>query len=155
MRTLRNLRPPLVALAFLAACLLCASGCGGSDKVVTVTGRVTHKDKPVPGLTVSFVPQTPTAAGVSTGTTDEDGNYKLTVARTGERGAVLGTHKVWVSMARPTEDFDKAANKKAFRGGAPQVPPEIAEVLQKYGSAEKTPLTVEVKADEPVNLQLD
>jgi hypothetical protein len=129
-------------------------GCGSKEKVVSVTGRVTRNDKPVAGLTISFVPQTATTTGVSTGTTDEDGKYKLTVASTGTRGAVVGKHKVWVSLPRKPEELDKE-QKKAAKTQAPAVPAEFADILKKYGDQEKTPLSVEVTGDQPLDLKLD
>src|SRR5262249_1907004 len=102
MRTLMNIPRSLGAALLLTACFLGTSGCGGGGKepIVAVTGRVTHKGTPVAHLVVSFVPKDQTSAGVSTGTTDEDGRYSLTVVKTRQRGAVVGTHKVWVSLPR-------------------------------------------------------
>jgi hypothetical protein len=101
------------------------------------------------------VPQTETEAGVSTGTTDENGEYKLTVFKTGSRGAVVGTHKVWVSLPRtPPEAFENENKKKAPRTPGSQVSPDIAQILWKYGKLDTTPLTVEVTGD-PIDLKLD
>jgi hypothetical protein len=151
----------------LAACLLAALGCGGSrEKTVSVTGKVTHKDQPVAGIIVSFVPQAQTQTGVSTGETDENGKYELTVASTGRSGAVVGTHKVWISLPReeppPPVDKDEKMmkrkeekkNKKRGSLAAEALPAETAKILKKYGTLDKTPLTVEVKGD-PIDLKLD
>jgi hypothetical protein len=142
------------------ACLLTGLGCsGGTEKVVAVTGKVTHNNKPVAGIVVSFVPQTATNAGVSIGTTDEDGQYELTVFKTGEPGAVVGTHKVWVSLPRKPEISRKpegdGKKKKPAPNPAPQLPADSAEILKKYGKLDTTPLTVEVKGGQPLDLKLD
>src|SRR6266446_6916611 len=112
MRTLMNIPGRLPVILLLTACCLSGSGCsGGKEKVVAV--KVTHNGNPVAGMVVSFVPQTGTSSGVSTGETDENGHYELTVFKTGQRGAVVGTHKVWVSIPRaPTEPVDKEEKMK-------------------------------------------
>ncbi len=154
--------PRAVAMtSLLTASLLGVSGCGGSDKVVSVNGRVTRNDKPVAGVVVSFVPQAITESGPSTGTTDADGKYTLTVAKTGRGGAVVGTHKVWVSLPREPPPFDdsKKEEKKNKPPRKPTAPmpadADIAAILKKYGQLDKTPLTMEVKGGEPIDLKLD
>jgi hypothetical protein len=155
MRTLRNNLPhPLAVTIVLSACLLSCSGCGNGENVVSVSGKVTHNDKPVAGMVVSFVPQATTASGVSTGTTDADGKYSLTVFKTGQGGAVVGTHKVWLSLPRkPPGPRDK--EKKGALTTETEIPPETAEILEKYGNLAETPLTVEVKSGQPIDLKLD
>jgi hypothetical protein len=161
MRTLINQVRLWPATLLVTVCLLGNSGCGGSEKVVKVTGTATHNGKPVDGLVVSFVPQTQTQTGPSTGETDESGKYELTVASTGRSGAVVGTHKVWVSLPRePPEPVDKdekmrMRKQKQKKPAAEKQPADIAAVLKKYGNLEKTPLTVEVRGGEPIDLKLD
>jgi hypothetical protein len=158
---LMQIRRSFPVRQLFTACLLAGLGCGGSgEKTVSVTGKVTHKDQPVPGIIVSFVPQVQTQTGVSTGETDENGNYKLKVASTGSSGAVVGTHKVWVSLPReepqPVDKEEKARMKKQKKKGpaAEKPPADYAAILKKYGQLEKTPLVVEVKGD-PIDLKLD
>jgi hypothetical protein len=162
MRTLTHLPCRLGVVFFLTAYLLSASGCGGGggENVVAVTGRVTHKDNPVAHIVVSFVPKNQTQIGVSTGTTDEDGRYTLTVAKTGRRGAVVGPHKVWISL--PREDPPvlggerKNEREKKKKTPAPNLPPaDLAATLKRYGSLERTPLSVEVTSGQPIDLKLD
>ncbi len=159
MRIPRNISRPFPLVFLAAVCLLGSPGCGGSEKVVPVSGTVTHNGQPVPGLVVSFVPEAKTETGVSIGETDDNGKYDLTVVRTGSRGAVVGTHKVWVS--RPREPFvepgDKDEMKKQRRqaAAAAKPPADLAEILKKYGNLDKSPLTVEVKGGAPIDLKLD
>lgn len=159
MRTLMNIPRCFGVALLLTACFLSTSGCGGGkEKIVAVTGRVTHKGNPVPHLVVSFVPMDQTSTGVSTGTTDEDGRYSLTVAKTGQRGAVVGTHKVWVSLPReepPPFERDRDQERIRKKTPAPKRPAEFAETLKRYGSLDRTPLTVEVSGGQPVDLKLD
>jgi hypothetical protein len=161
MRTLMNIPRPFPVMLLLTACFLSGSGCnGGKEKVVRVTGKVTHNGNPVAGMIVSFVPQTETSSGVSTGETDEKGQYELTVFKTGQRGAVVGTHKVWVSIPRgPTEPVDKEEKMKERKKKkgipAPEMPADTAKILKKYGKLDKTPLIVQVNGDQPIDLKLD
>jgi hypothetical protein len=142
-----------------AFCVMINSGCGGSEKVVSVSGTITRNGKPVPGLVVSFVPEVATETGVSTGETDDNGKYSLTVVKSGKSGAVVGTHKVWVSLPRepfvdPTEKEEKK-NQKTKPPAKPKPPADVADILKKYGNLDKSPLTVEVKGGEPLDLKLD
>ena len=160
MRIPMNISRPFSLALLVTVCFLSSSGCGGSEKVVSVSGTVTHNGQPVPGLVVSFVPEAATQTGVSTGQTDDNGKYTLTVVKTGKSGAVVGTHKVWVS--RPREPFvepdEKGEMKKPkTKANAASAKPhtELAEILKKYGNLDKSPLTVEVKGGEPKDLKLD
>jgi len=120
---------------------------------------VTHNGQPVPGLVVSFVPEAVTETGVSSGETDSSGKYTLKVAKTGSSGAVVGKHKVWVSLPREAPSDDSGGDKPNKPKGKPttatNVPTETAAVLKKYGSLEKSTLIVEVKGGEPIDLKLD
>ncbi len=96
MRIHLNICRPFSLAFLITICFLGSSGCGGSEKVVPVSGTVTRNGQPVPGLVVSFVPEAATETGVRIGETDDNGKYTLTVVKTGKSGAVVGTHKVWV-----------------------------------------------------------
>jgi hypothetical protein len=157
MRTPITIPRPHPFVLLLTPCFLCVSGCGGgSDKVVAVTGKVTHNDKPVAGIIIAFVPEAATASGVSTGTTNANGEYNLKVSKTGRSGAVVGTHKVWVSVPRkpPEEGDNDKKPKKAGETTPTELPADTEEILKKYGSLKTTPLKVEVKGD-PIDLKLD
>jgi hypothetical protein len=155
-----NVSRPLPFALLAGACFLSSSGCGGSEKVVSVSGKVTHNGKPVPGLVVSFVPEAQTVTGVSTGQTDDDGNYTLTVVKSRRSGAVVGNHKVWVSLPREpyVEPGDVDKRKMIRRKGTPATEKpsvDVAAILKKYGNLDKSPLTREVKGGGPIDLQLD
>jgi hypothetical protein len=97
---------------------------------------------------------------VSTGTTDEDGRYSLTVVKTRQRGAVVGTHKVWVSLPREgppdIEGERKNEREKKKKAPVPNLPPaDLAETLKRYGNLDRSPLTVEVTGGQPIDLKLD
>ncbi|MBP3955822.1 hypothetical protein J8F10_11055 [Gemmata sp. G18] len=154
---LRISRPSFFAV-LVAACALSSSGCGGGEKIISVSGTVTHKGQPVSGIVVSFVPEGATEAGVSTGTTDENGKYELTVVKSNRKGAVAGKHKVWFSVPRepfvePADKEELAKQKKDKKATKP--PPDFAAILKVYGNLDKTPLTVEVKDGGQFDLKLD
>jgi hypothetical protein len=163
MQSLMDVRRFFPAALLLTACFLSGAGCGGSEKVVKVTGKVTRNDQPVPGIVLSFVPQAVTDTGVSTGTTDDSGEYKLSVAKTGKSGAVVGTHKVWVSLPRTLskppnkEETLKAGGKPKKKGPATgeKPPAELTAILKKYGNLDKSPLKVDVIGSGPIDLKLD
>jgi hypothetical protein len=112
-----------------------------------VTGTVRYKGKPVPHLTVLFVP---TEGHESIGTTDDGGNYKLMTGRTTE-GAAHGTHRVYFAYRprTPQEEIDLHAKKITL-------PPDVKDILAKYGSLDKTTLKFEVTSDgQVIDIPLD
>jgi hypothetical protein len=162
MRTYLDLTCRFCTAFILGIGFLSCSGCGSKEKIVAVSGVVTHAGQPVPGLVVSFVPNAQTETGVSTGETDEKGKYSLTVVKTGSSGAVVGTHKVWVSLPRapfvdPTDKEESAKQRKLnAKNKAPAKPPaDVADILKKYGNLDKSPLTKEVTGSGPIDLVLD
>jgi len=77
-------------------------GCGKSGpKVVSVSGRVTMDKKPLANADVTF---SSTEAGPnnspleSSGRTDDEGRYSLTMTQDKRAGAPVGTHKVRISL---------------------------------------------------------
>jgi hypothetical protein len=75
---------------------LSGAGCA-QDLNGKVTGRVTHKGKPVANAIVMFLPQSGVGAG---GATTDDGTYELTSKALGD-GARIGACKVAVLAADP------------------------------------------------------
>ncbi len=79
----------------LLASLICGCGSGGGTRppMGKVKGVVKYKGQPVSGAVVNlFMEGAPRSAS---GTTDDNGNYKLTTFDTND-GAIVGTHKVTV-----------------------------------------------------------
>jgi hypothetical protein len=152
-----------LSLAFLIPItFLISSGCGNSERVVPIHGLVTHNGQPVAGLVVSFVPEAATETGVSTGQTDDNGRYDLKVVKSGKSGAVVGTHKVWVSKPRPPleaveKDKEERAKEKKMKTKrtTERPPPDFAAILKKYGSLDKSTLIIEVKNAGAIDLPLD
>jgi hypothetical protein len=124
------------------------SGCGpGGPTVVPVTGVALRGGKPVANLYLNFVPET---GRPSWGVTDEAGRFKLNYTDD-QDGAVVGKHKI-------SAQFKPATAEAEFQmmAGKLQKPPELADILAKYGSLETTTKTVEITAEtREIELTLD
>jgi hypothetical protein len=95
---------------FLFPLLLLLSGCGGPNKLARVSGRVTLNGQPLAKAAVVFQP---VATGNSInpgpgsgGITDSNGRYTLTLTGTKRNGAVVGQHKVIITMAQEDDSAD-------------------------------------------------
>ena len=106
----------------LAVLLLAAVGCGASGpKIVPVSGRVMMDNKPLAKARVTFQPigkggNLYPGPG-SYGETDADGNYSLKTVGDDKPGAVVGEHRVEISLpgARPADNDDRTP----MRNGVP------------------------------------
>jgi hypothetical protein len=92
------------------------AGCGGgSYKVAPVSGRVTLNDQPLANAAVLFQPVTvPGNNGPgpgSTGVTDADGRYTLSITGKDEKGAVVGKHKVRITLMQDSDSTDDEPKK--------------------------------------------
>lgn len=131
------MRRQLAMVAMLGVWMLagCGGG-GGSAPVVKVRGKVTFKGSPVANVNVNFQP---VGGRPASGTTDASGTYTLSTFGTDD-GAVPGTHKVYLSVSQTTPPpMPGTPEAEAFKPPAPPYP-------EQYGSADTTPLTVEVAA---------
>jgi hypothetical protein len=118
-----------------SACFLLA-GCGGSG-VVSVSGTLTYKGKPVTNAFINFVPEG--GGRPSMGETDENGKFTLTYDPQ-TKGAQVGKHRVFVQH-NPTADAGKAG---AVPGMAPKMSPDLSEFFSKYsGDKSKIEVTIE------------
>jgi hypothetical protein len=98
-------------LLLLAVPAVLAAGCGKEPyKLAPVSGRVTLNGKPLENAAVMFQPVVvgtnnnpgPGSAGV----TDAEGRYTLTVVGQEAKGAVVGKHKVRVTMYQKDDSAD-------------------------------------------------
>jgi hypothetical protein len=93
----------------LGLAVVFALGCG-SSKFVPVSGKVTLNGQPLANATVAFQPtgdeQTIETGPGSSGKTNENGEYTLTVA-TGKKGAVVGKHRVLISTVETNREDDQ------------------------------------------------
>lgn len=127
----------LTGLALLA-------GCGDNPKVVTVSGTLTRNGKPVPYLTIHFIPDGRASWGVS----DESGRFSLKQDNK-TPGALVGSHTVWVEW-RPASAKEEMNPKQANK------PADLTAIQEKYGSDKKSPLKIEItKPVEDLEIKLD
>jgi hypothetical protein len=81
--------------------LVLALGCGTGKKMAPVSGTVTLNGKPLANATVSFQPIAPPGsidAGIgSQAKTNDKGEFTL-MTSTGGNGAVVGKHRVMISL---------------------------------------------------------
>ena len=88
------------SLCATIAITLAAAGCSGQHfRTAEVTGTVTYKGKPAPGLMLQFTPPNADKLGLppAYGITQSDGSYRL--VRPGRKwGAVVGRNVVTVSV---------------------------------------------------------
>jgi hypothetical protein len=108
---------------FLIALLgLVLAGCGGPYKTVSVSGRITRNGAPVANMAVLFQPiatsDNKEPGPGSTGVTDSDGRYTLTLVGRSTRGAVIGKHKVKITPM--AQDADSADDRPKFVKPAPK-----------------------------------
>lgn len=115
----------LPVLVFAALTCLLMAGCGGGG-VVPVEGTVSYEGAPVPGISLVFSPED--GSRQSSGSTDENGNFKL-MYTIDEMGALPGKHNV---------AFE-------WEAGEPGVEPSeaIAAILKAHGEG-GTPYKVEI-----------
>jgi hypothetical protein len=128
----------IALLGLVSLCPVLAGCDSGGPKIVKVSGTVMHGGKPVPNIEVFFQP---TTGRNSVATTDANG--KFTLGYTADtKGAVVGTHKVFVTYNPPNYDA--------------KPPTDLRPILAKYGSMESTPKVVEItKAVDNLVIDLD
>jgi hypothetical protein len=133
--------------AVLASALV-AAGCSKSPPgIVPVEGVVTINGKPLPNAEVQFVPMIQGFGGeyIATGTTDDNGRFKLTC--NGQDGACACENKVTVTDPLTPEKLrGQSAEAQAavakFKASLKNRP--IPEV---YWNLAQSPLSVKVSAD--------
>ncbi|QDV38939.1 Ig-like domain-containing protein [Tautonia plasticadhaerens] len=139
-------------LAWSAALIapIAVSGCGDPDapEIARVTGTVTRGGKPIPNLTVNFVPDEGRA---SWGITDDQGKYELEYNED-YKGAKVDHHMVYVI-------FNAGSIEGAISGqadGQGISAEDRQQIMQKYGNMDTTQLEVDVTEDpQVIDLKLD
>jgi hypothetical protein len=127
-----------------------ALGCGQSKKLAPVSGVVKLNGKPLAGAIVGFEPevndngplQAPTTSG---GKTDENGAYTLETT-TGEKGALVGKHKVKISLYKTQQDPESDSRKRSG-------PMQVDKLPTRYNT--KSELTIDVPPEGKTDANFD
>ncbi len=132
-------RTPYLVVFF---CIVTAIGCGGAGdapKTVAVTGVVTYQGKPMPNLSVGFIPET---GMLASGITDAEGRFDMTTSAPGD-GAIPGLHKVAINFVP-----EQVPEMPGFPGteNAPESP-----IPTKYADVSTSGLTATVDQDSSKN----
>ncbi|QDV71939.1 hypothetical protein [Botrimarina mediterranea] len=128
-------------MALVVASCVVMSGCGSTQELAPVRGKVTYKGKP---LTTGVVMFQPLSGPPARGRIQPDGTFELEMLGEGA-GAPLGTNRVRVSSREPSAD---TATETAL--GKLLIP-------KRYTDFATSGLTVEVAADrtEPYLIELE
>jgi hypothetical protein len=133
----------------------CSSKPKSGPKAVAASGKVTYKNLPVEGATVSFLGDGTIPPAVAT--TDSSGEFILTTSRSGD-GAVPGKHQVTVTkiVGPPV----KAAKTKMTMEEAAEAAKEAAAAKplsmlpERYATVDTSGLQYEVKASGTNNFEI-
>lgn len=129
--------------------LVAATGCGGGGEsydFAPVSGTVTLDGDPLSNATVTFQPtgkDAKTGPG-SYGKTDAQGKYTLKVTTTGDKGAVVGKHRVLI-----TRDIEEDENDAGST-----VPPKD-QLPKKYNRETTLEFDVPPDGSESADFQLE
>jgi hypothetical protein len=132
--------------------LVLLAGCGSSEALAPVMGRVTVSGKPLSDVQVQFIPdpEQGTRGPRSVGTTDQEGFYHL-ATDDGRPGAVVGSHIIVLSdVTKKAPDAVRSLGRKETnrtpppspKAGEPP-PPSTAPVLRfpkEFSSSARTSL---------------
>lgn len=134
---LRHL-PMVVCLALIS------SGCGSEPyQTAPISGRVTVNGQGYAKIAVMFQPvsadKNNNPGPGSTGITDADGHYTLNLVGKETKGAVVGTHKVWITNF--TEPDDPGADDGPQKRAKPAI-----EIPGRYSYMAPKPLEFVVPA---------
>ena len=133
-----------LTILFIASVITGLPGCDSGPKLVSVTGTVTHNGKPLPDLTLTFMPET---GRPSMAKTDRNGKYEL-LYTFDRKGVVPGRYKAIVQTTPANSDDRSQVEAGRLSGDA-------KAINDKYGDRNATPLVFEIKQAQVLDLKLD
>lgn len=138
-------RHVLVVCVALAGIPLGCSGDGSNVPLAPVKGKVMLGDKPVAGVTVSFMAES--APRFAVGETDAEGNYQLTMFEEND-GAAIGPNVVTITSSTPPGPPPTNAEEYSKVMGLGTDKPKTQKVIipEKYADPKRGLLKVIVKA---------
>lgn len=148
----------IVTACVTAVMVGCSGGGPAGPKTTPVKGKVTYKNAPVEGATVSFLGDGKSAP--ATAVTDAAGQYVLRTTRPGD-GAVPGVHKVTVTKivtppAAATSKSGSTSMEDAAKSASEASAKPQHMLPERYASAETSGLEFTVKSganDIPIELK--
>lgn len=132
-RKLQGLFQMLAITVFFAGC----SQGYKPPETVPVTGIVTYQGKPIPKVSIAFIPE---KGMLASGKTDDKGRFSLMTNRPGD-GAMVGSYKVSISFVP-----DEIPEMQGLTDGPPKKPD--SPIPEKYGSPQTSGLTAAVVKNE-------
>jgi hypothetical protein len=133
--------------ASLLLVLLLLAGCGKNYPLAPVSGRVTLDNRPLAHAEVHFAPTGGQNLPSSVGVTDDDGHYELYLGIDGTPGAIIGEHRVTISL-------DQRKNKALLKAGG-EMTKRPGELLpSKYNRDSKLTCTVPPEGKNDANFDL-
>ncbi len=131
----------------VAGIVVLSMGCSKAPtgpKKVPAGGKVTYKNAPVEGATVSFLSdgKTPTAVAI----TDASGEFALATSVSGD-GAVPGTYRVAVTkiIGPPVKSTGSMSMDDAAKAASAPAQKQVSPIPEKYNSVESSGLQFTVK----------
>jgi hypothetical protein len=129
-------------------------GCGRNSPPATVEGTLQLDGKPLDNCVVTFLPEAGQAneVGHSAGVTDKQGFYRLNSGNQ-EQGAAIGWFRVTVQDLSVSTGVRRQDHGTLDAEGPEDMPPppvRRSRVPERYASASRTPLRVEVRAGQQV-----
>ncbi len=131
----------------MAGIVVLSIGCSkapAGPKKVPAGGKVTYKNVPVEGATVSFLGdgKIPPAVAI----TDASGEFVLTTTVSGD-GAVPGAHRVTVTkvIGQPVKSTGSMSMDDAAKAASNPPPKQVSAIPEKYGAVDSSGLQFTVK----------
>ncbi len=124
-------------------------GCGrdSGPSLVDISGTLSRHGEPLAGYGVQFIPE---SGRPSDAVTDANGQYRLQYTAN-RKGAVLGRHRVIITSFQTSDDELQAAIDE---GRYRDIPPEIGDILKRYGDLNSTPLQFDISEAQVLDIEL-